>query len=81
MCLVLASHCLPSETRAENLVEAYGRRLQAYYPIQTALQKYTASNALLTVQSMGHGRSGTSVCTIITLCFEFSKQWSSIVQD
>ena len=39
--------CQPSDTRAktvvESLLETYGRKLQMYKSVQTALQKYTAS--------------------------------------
>ena len=35
--------CLPPDTRAENLVEAYHRKLQAYHPILVALKNYLAS--------------------------------------
>ena len=36
--------CRLSDTRADNLFEAYSRKLQTYEPVQTALQKYTASH-------------------------------------
>ena len=35
--------CLPSETGAENLVEAYHNKLQAYYPVLVALKNYIVS--------------------------------------
>ena len=41
--------CRLSDTRAENLVEAYGRKLQTHELIATALQKFTASRWTLWV--------------------------------
>ena len=35
--------CRQSDTRAENLFEAFSKKLQIYDPVQTALRKYTAS--------------------------------------
>ena len=35
--------CRPSDTRAENLVEASQRKIQAYHPILVALKNYIAS--------------------------------------
>ena len=35
--------CRPSDTPAENLVEAYHRKIQAYHPILVALKTYIAS--------------------------------------
>ena len=35
--------CRPSDTRAENLVEAYQRKIKAYHPILVALKNYIAS--------------------------------------
>ena len=35
--------CRPSDTRAENLVETYHRKIQAYHAILVALKNYIAS--------------------------------------
>ena len=35
--------CRPSDTRAENLVEAYHRKIQANHPILVALKNYIAA--------------------------------------
>ena len=35
--------CQQSDTHAENLVEAYHRKIQAYHPILVALKNYIAS--------------------------------------
>ena len=34
--------CRPSYTRAQNMVEAYSRKLQAYHPILVSLKHYIA---------------------------------------
>ena len=51
--------CRPSDTRAENLFEAYSKKLQTYEPVGTALQKYTASGWTVRI---GHLGSESGIC-------------------
>ena len=77
--------CRPSDTRAENLFEAYSRKLQIYDPVRTALRKYTASGWTVLVLPWVVGTRGfvheQSLHDTLKFLDIPHKQWPSIVQD
>ena len=71
--------CRPSDTRAENLVEAYHRKIQAYHPILVALKNYIASGWTIRiipwvvgarglVHEQSHGNMRASVEALAFMC-------------
>ena len=74
--------CRPSDTRAENLFEAFSRKLQTYEPIRTALPKYTASGWTVRVllwvvctRRLVHEQSSHDTLKFLDIPH---KQWQSI---
>ena len=74
-----------SDTRAENLVEAYHRRLQAYHPILVALKNYFASGWTIRIILWVMGAQGPVHEQSLQDVLEFfnipGEQRSPILQD